>query len=174
MRALPLFASIAWFAYYASEEAGLSTGMVSIIFLVAFAVGALGYQACGFAMDRYGRRRTATVFLIAAALVGPLSYLWADPVLLTISLTATIFFGMGIEPVLGALTVELFPPALRGAASAWVRNVFQVVGFAAGPALVGWLGDDRAGLLGPAVATTFPVLVLAAVVVHVALPGGRS
>jgi MFS family permease len=173
LRAVPLFASIAWFAYYAEDEVALSTSRVSVIFLIAFAVGVAGYRLCGLAMDRYGRRTTATTFLLATTIAGPLAFRQTNPWLLALFLTATIFFGMGIEPVLGALTVELFPPELRGAASAWSRNVFQVLGFAAGPALVGWLGDHDTGAIGrigPAVAVTFPMLGLAAVILYQALP----
>jgi MFS family permease len=51
-------------------------------------------------------------------------------------------------PVMGAFATELFPTELRGQATAWIRNVFEIAGYVFGPAIIGILGDHQSGAIG--------------------------
>ena len=59
-----------------------------------------------------------------------------------------VFSALGLWPVMSAYATELFPTEIRGQATAWIRNVFEIAGTISGPALVGVLGDHRTGPIG--------------------------
>ncbi len=110
LRAVPLFASIAWFSFYAEAEAGLAPSDVAVVFAVGFGIGTTGYSACGRVMDRWGWRRAIVAFLAAGSVCGPALSFSSSPWVLAALLGCCVFSGLGVQPALGHLTVKLFPP----------------------------------------------------------------
>ncbi len=157
-RSLPLFGATAWYFYYAQGEGGLSETTSELIFLAAYGCGTAGYWACGRLMDGFGRRPTAIVY---GALAGASSFALFQVHGIAIAglLVVAVFFGLGMAPVTGAISTELFPTYIRNQSAAWARNVFEIAGFILGPLLVGVLGDHYTGALG-SVGDTVSVLVL--------------
>ncbi|HXW78422.1 MAG TPA: MFS transporter, partial [Acidimicrobiales bacterium] len=161
LQTLPTSAAVAWWAYYAERQRGLSTEEVATYVIFAYGAGLFGYYSCGRLMDRFGRRPTAIVYILCTVVAGIGLFQsgagLASPVLLAVA----VFFGLGIGPVLSAFATELFPTRIRAQASSWVRNWFAVVGSVLGPAMVGVLGDPYHGAIGN-IGNTLSLLMLVA------------
>lgn len=148
LRSLPLFGATSWFFYFAEREAGVDPTALYIIFIVAYGFGTLGYLVCGALMDRIGRRPTAIAYGVLAAVSASALFQVRSPLALGILLVVAVFFGLGMAPVMGAISTELFPTYIRNQSAAWARNIFEIAGFILGPLLVGILGDHYTGALG--------------------------
>lgn len=148
LRALPVFGANAWFFFYAQREAGIDRTLMFAIFIVAFGLGLAGYAVCGSLMERLGRRPTAMIYASGAVIFPIMLFQSRTPTLVGIGLIAAVFFGLGQQPLFGAMATELFPTKIRNQAMAWSRNVFEIGGFILGPLLVGVLGDHYSGALG--------------------------
>ncbi len=157
-RSLPLFGATAWYFYYAQGEGGLSSTTSELIFLAAYGCGIAGYWVCGRLMDGIGRRPTAIVYGTLAG-VSAFMLFQMHGAAIAVLLVLAVFFGLGMAPVTGAISTELFPTYIRNQSAAWARNVFEIAGFILGPLLVGVLGDHYTGALG-SVGDTVSVLVL--------------
>ncbi len=158
-RSLPLFGATAWFFYFAEREAGIGSSTLYVIFIVAYGFGTLGYVVCGNLMERYGRRPTAIGYGVLAAVSSLALFQARSPFALGALLVVAVFFGLGMAPVTGAISTELFPTYIRNQSAAWARNIFEIAGFILGPLLVGVLGDHYTGLLG-SIGDTVSLLVL--------------
>ncbi|MEY2432959.1 MAG: transporter, putative metabolite:H+ symporter [Acidimicrobiaceae bacterium] len=148
LRSIPLFGSTAWWAFYAERERGFSTGKVAVYIICAYGLGCVGYYVCGRAMERYGRRPTAMVYFAGGITFSVLVFQTTSASVQFFALMLAVFFGLGMGPVMGAFSTELFPTEIRGQAAAWTRNVFDIAGYVFGPALVGILGDHTTGAIG--------------------------
>ncbi|MEX2394163.1 MAG: MFS transporter [Actinomycetota bacterium] len=148
MRSLPLFGATSWFFYFAEREAGIGSTSLYVIFIVAYGFGTLGYLVCGTMMDRIGRRPTAIGFGVIAAVSSSALFQARGTLMLGVLLVVAVFFGLGMAPVMGAISTELFPTYIRNQSAAWARNIFEIAGFILGPLLVGVLGDHYTGALG--------------------------
>jgi len=158
-RSLPLYGATTWFFYFAEREAGMKSSFLYVIFIGAYGFGTLGYYFCGTFMDRYGRRPTAIFYGIAAAISAFELFQVRSSALIAVFLILAVFFGLGMAPVTGAISTELFPTYIRNQSAAWSRNVFEISGIILGPLLVGTLGDHYTGALG-SIGDTVSVLVL--------------
>jgi putative MFS transporter len=147
-RSLPLFGSTAWWAWFATNEAGFSSARVGVYIIFAYGLGVVGYWVCGRLMEIIGRRVTATLYLAGGALFSILLFQQHTAAPMFVLLIVAVFFGLGVAPVMGAYATELFPTNVRSQSAAWVRNIFEILGFVWGPALVGLLGDRYNGLVG--------------------------
>jgi putative MFS transporter len=148
LRSVPVYGTTAWWAYFAERERGFTSGQVALFIIAAYGLGCLGYYACGRAMERYGRRPTSVVYFAGAITFSIVLFQTRNVAVSFVALMLAVFFGLGIAPLLGAFSTELFPTELRGQSAAWLRNVFEVAGFVFGPALVGILGDHATGAIG--------------------------
>lgn len=148
-----------------ASEGGAGLGLVrSAGWLVPMQLGAFaGYLSFGYAADRFGRRRTFALFLVAAAVTvvgygslvrSPLALLALAPVL--------GYFGHGYFSLFGAYLAELFPTGVRGLAQGLCYNAGRAVA-AAAPATIGALADAR-GLAG-AIGSTAAFFVAGALLV---------
>lgn len=147
-RSLPLVASTSWWAYYAERERGFTSADVGFFIIFAYGLGILGYVACGRLMESIGRKPTAVLFFLLGALSAIVLFQVESKALAFPSLIASVFFGLGAAPVMGAFASELFPTDIRAQSAAWVRNIFEIAGFVGGPLLVGVLGDHATGAVG--------------------------
>ncbi len=161
LQTLPTSAAVAWWAYYAERQRGLSTGDVATYVVFAYGAGLFGYYSCGRLMDRIGRRPTGVLYVVCTVAAGIALFQSGHGLASPLLLALAVFFGLGIGPVLSAYATELFPTRIRAQASAWVRNWFAVVGSALGPAMVGVLGDPYHGAIGN-IGNTLSLLMLVA------------
>ncbi len=155
---VPVTAGAGWWVYYAEKERHLSTGLVAIDLGTAYALGTLGYYACGRAIDRFGRRPVTATYLGLGAVFGIALFQSAGEAANFVLLVLAVFFGLGVGPALSALSAECFPTHVRAQAGAVVGNGFANAGELLGPALVGVLGA-RHGLIG-SIGDTVTILAL--------------
>jgi MFS family permease len=136
------------------EQGGAGLGLVrSTAWLVPMQLGAfLGYLSFGYAADRFGRRSSFVVYLLAAAaIVTAYGALVRSPVALLALAPLLGFFGHGYFSLFGAQLAELFPTSVRGTAQGLCYNAGRALS-AAAPATIGALADAR-GLAGAIGAT---------------------
>ncbi len=110
---------------------GLSASVMSG-FVVAMQVGMwLGYVTFGFVSDLWGRKRTYVTYLVVASVLLPLYGATSIPGLLLVLGPFVAFFGTGYYSGFGALTAELYPTSIRGAAQGFTYNLGRVASAAA-------------------------------------------
>jgi putative MFS transporter len=143
-----MIAAIAWFTLFAQRDRGFTPADISTFMLVAYPIGMTGYFVAGRLLDRIGRRRTGVLFLLAGMVFGIALYQIPGKGPMFGFLILSVFFGLGMTPVLGAIAPELFPTEIRATAVAMARSVFGTLGATLGPALAGILGDRETGPLG--------------------------
>ncbi len=111
--------------------------------VIAMQVGMwLGYVTFGFVSDAVGRKRTYITYLLMASVLLPLYGVTRSPWLLLLLGPLVAFFGTGYYSGFGALTAELYPTAIRGAAQGFTYNLGRIAS-AAAPFTVGSLAASR-------------------------------
>jgi MFS family permease len=121
----------------------------------------VGYIACGFLADRFGRKATYIGYLLMAALLVPLFAFVRNPSALLIVGPLVGFFATGCFSAFSVITSELFPTALRGSAMGFAYNIGRVTS-AAAPWVVGAV-SERSGF-GVALSITSAAFLLAALI----------
>jgi MFS family permease len=143
----------------AQHGAGFSPNTVALL-LVAMNVGGwFGYVTFGYVSDRFGRRPSFTVYLLTAACLVLLYGATGSRGLLLALGPFVGFFGTGYMSGFGAVIAELYPTAVRAAATGFTFNIGRVAS-ALAPLLIGSLAQTRG--FGIAFATASAALVLGA------------
>jgi MFS family permease len=155
---------------YAENVRGLSGPFVTVMVVFAGVAG-LGGLLVGRALaDRWGRRPTASVAMVAMAACGVLTYS-GTRVALVVGYVAGILAAAIFAPAGGAIANELFPTEVRASVSGWL-TLASVIGAIGGLLAFGAIADvaDRFAVASLAVA---PVPVLGALL-FLALPETRG
>lgn len=116
---------------FLQTDRGISTSAANAMLVLAGLPGIPIMVAAGSLSDRFGRRVVGCGFSLAS-MVGGLGFFWLPggmPVLLP-CMSVMLIGTLGSFPVLSTFVTELFPTALRGAASSW-SGAASVVGRAA-------------------------------------------
>jgi len=154
-------------AYLATPISSGGAGM-SIVrsawWIIPMQVGAfLGYLSFGFFGDRFGRRPSFVIFVLAAAACVPVYALHASSRAVLILIGPLVgFFGHGYFSVFGALLAELFPSSVRGVAQGLCYNAGRGLSVLA-PATIGFIADRKG--LGIAIACTSVLYIIGAAVI---------
>jgi MFS family permease len=139
--------------------AGFSTNTVAML-LVAMNVGGwFGYVTYGYVADRFGRRPSFVTYLLTAAVLVLLYGATRSPLLLLGLGPFVGFFGTGYMSGFGSTIAELYPTAVRAAATGFTFNIGRIAS-ALAPFLIGSLAQTRG--FGVAFATASAALVLGA------------
>lgn len=113
-------------------------------YLAGFLVGA---PLAGWAMNRFGRRRTCATFYAAAAVSVYLLFVTSDPAIwkqtALMALTVTCF--LGANSATNVYSTELFPTEIRATAYSWTTNLLGRVSEIFAPLAIGVL-SDRVGI----------------------------
>jgi MFS family permease len=121
---------------------GLSASAMSA-FVAIMQVGMwCGYVTFGFVSDRFGRRRTYVVYLIAAAVLLAIYVTVRSAPLLLVLGPLVAFAATGYFSGFGAVTAELYPTSIRATAQGVTYNIGRLAS-AAAPFIVGSLADTR-------------------------------
>ena len=164
----------AYWTLFARHERGLSANLATEFLAAAVIAGLPGYVVAGRLQDRWGRRRTGTLFMLAGAVAGVAAFSVRGRVELLVALAAAVFFGLGGTPVVNAVASELFPTGIRATALAMSRSVAGTLGASAGLLVVGLLASSHGiGRVGPSVSLA-AVALLPAVVALRRLPEGAG
>jgi MFS family permease len=143
-----LLAAMSWWSFYAQRERGFSPADVSTYLAVGYSLGVTGFFVAGRLQDRWGRRPTGALFLTLGMTFGVALFQTQDRRVMFITMVLAVFFGLGVNPVLGALVSELFPTQIRSTSVAIARLLFGTIGGILGFNLAGRLGDAQQGLIG--------------------------
>ncbi len=139
---------------------GLTARVMSGL-VIAMQVGMwLGYVTFGFVSDAVGRKRTYITYLLLASLLLPLYGITRSPWILLLLGPLVAFFGTGYFSGFGALTAELYPTSIRGAAQGFTYNLGRIAS-AAAPFTVGSMAASRG--FSSAFAVTGGAFLLAAI-----------
>jgi len=143
----------------AQHGAAFSTNTVAML-LVAMNIGGwFGYVTYGYVSDRFGRRPSFVVYLLASAVL-VLAYGSTGSRGLLLALGPIVgFFGTGYFSGFGSVIAELYPTAVRASATGFTFNIGRVAS-ALAPLLIGSLAQTRG--FGVAFATASAALVLGA------------
>ena len=131
-----------FFALYLHQERGLPMTLVGSLFLISGICSSTTQMIGGVLADRFGRRRlilgasVTRLFIYSglAALIAASAPLWA----IIITYVSGQAVGMSMRPAIAAMITDLSPPD-RLTETYGVLRVGQNVGWAAGPALGGYL-----------------------------------
>ncbi len=143
-----VLAAMSWWSFYAQRERDFSPADISMFLAAAYSLGIFGFFVAGRLQDRWGRRPTGTLFLILGMICGVALFQTQDRSIMFATMVLAIFFGLGVNPVLGALVSELFPTRIRSTSVAIARLLFGTAGGVLGFFLAGFLGDPQRGLIG--------------------------
>jgi MFS family permease len=136
-----------WIPAYLSlppAEGGVGlTAAVMAWFIVAMQVGMwLGYVTFGFVSDRFGRKPTYIVYLLAASVLVFAYGTTRTPAVLLGLGPLVAFFGTGYFSGFGAVTAEIYPTTIRATAQGFTYNVGRLAS-ALAPFLVGAVAQTR-------------------------------
>jgi MFS family permease len=138
---------------------GLSTVMMGW-FVVAMQVGMwFGYVTFGFVSDRFGRKPTYVVYLIAASLLVFAYGTLRSPTALLFLGPFVAFFGTGYFSGFGAITAEVYPTSIRATAQGFTYNIGRLAS-AVAPFVVGSMAQTSG--FGRAFTITAAAFVVAA------------
>jgi MFS family permease len=138
---------------------GLSTVVMSS-FVVAMQVGMwFGYVTFGFVSDRFGRKPTYVVYLVAAAVLVYLYSTLRIPAALLMLGPFVAFFGTGYFSGFGAITAEVYPTSIRATAQGFTYNIGRLAS-AVAPFVVGSMAQS--GGFGRAFTITAVAFLIAA------------
>jgi MFS family permease len=115
---------------------GLTTVDMSS-FVFAMQVGMwFGYVTFGFVSDRFGRKPTYVVYLLAASVLVFAYSVIRTPAALLVLGPFVAFFGTGYFSGFGAITAEVYPTAIRATAQGFTYNIGRLAS-AVAPFVVG-------------------------------------
>jgi MFS family permease len=140
---------------------GLSTAAMSS-FVVAMQVGMwFGYVTFGFISDRFGRKPTYVIYLLAAAVLVFMYGSLRTPAALLALGPFVAFFGTGYFSGFGAITAEIYPTSIRATAQGFTYNIGRLAS-AVAPYAVGSMAQESG--FGTAFTMTAAAFLLAALV----------
>jgi MFS family permease len=132
---------LVFFFQYVQAERGWTPEMVARLPLGTIPATILGFLGAGFAMDRFGRRPTAMLYLGLSALATVACYQAKQPLVIAAAYCALVALG-GLWTVANTLTAELFPTHLRATASGFAGSLLGRLGFVLGPLASGALASQ--------------------------------
>ena len=161
-----------FFTFFAFRERGWTADHLSVLPWGMIPAGIAGYAASGWAMDRFGRRPTATAFLVASVAATWICFQSSSELGMYLGYFAMVGVG-GLWTIAATVTAELFPTDLRATATGLANNIVGRTGIVIGPAAAGALAESL-GSTSLAICALSLVNLLCVPVVWLALPETRG
>jgi len=124
-------------------QRGFPLTQILIFLLVQALAACVGYTACGFLIDRYGRRPVLFLYYF----VGAAFHLWfaeATGLWIYVAIAAVGWVNPGVYGSSGIYVSELYPTHLRATAVGWFFGIGRIGSFLA-PMVVGFMLQYGAG-----------------------------
>src|SRR2546421_431266 len=96
----------AYWTLFTRNERGLPANTANGFLAAAVVVGLPGYVLAGWLQDRWGRRRTGTLFMLTGTGFGIAAFQVHGHVPMLAALAGAVFFGLGGTPVINAMSSE--------------------------------------------------------------------
>jgi putative MFS transporter len=161
-----------FFTIFAFQERGWTADHLTLLPWGMIPAGIAGYAASGWSMDRFGRRPTATAFLIASTIATILCFQAQSDLAIYLGYFAMVGLG-GLWTIAATLSAELFPTELRATASGLANNIVGRTGIVIGPAASGALAETW-GSIAMAVSALALVNLLCIPILWLTLPETRG
>ena len=160
---------ISFFSLYARRDHHWTSRDVGTAIIIAYLMGAIGSFLCGYLMDRWGRRITASAFYLGAA--GAMAVLFTADSFATMLCAeiATMFCYQAARTATSALAAELFPTEIRASGFALTVQVLGQVGWGIAPLAIGMLSAPMGGL-GNAAALFAAGPLMGVMLIHLFIP----
>src|ERR1700687_4806578 len=138
--------TITYFSLFAKRDHHWSSSQVGTAFTAAYLMATVGTIMCGYLLDLVGRRITASIFYLGAAVSMLVLFQSTEHRTMMLALMATMFAYQGARTATSALSAELFPTEIRAAGySSTIQTLGQLAWFMS-PVLVGTLSMFLGGL----------------------------
>ncbi len=137
---------ISFFSLYAERDRGWTSTEVGMAFVFAYFAGSAGSMMSGYLLDRIGRRTTAVIFFLAAAITAATLFQSHPHSAIFATLAAAMFSYQGARTATSALAAELFPTSARATGFCLTVQVFGQLGWIVAPLGVGLLSHQMGGL----------------------------
>lgn len=136
--------AVTFWTIHATRNLGYDAARYGSVVAVGYLAGFLvGSPLAGWAMNRFGRRRTCAGFYALAAMSVYLLFVTSDPTpwkqMALMALTVTCF--LGANSATNVYSTELFPTEIRATAYSWTTNLFGRVSEIFAPLAIGVLAD---------------------------------
>lgn len=140
--------AVTFWTIHATRNLGYGAAQYGAVVAAGYLAGFLvGAPLAGWAMNRFGRRRTCAAFYAAAAVSVYLLFVTSDPAawkqMALMALTVTCF--LGANSATNVYSTELFPTEIRATAYSWTTNLLGRVSEIFAPLAIGVL-SDRVGI----------------------------
>lgn len=137
---------ISFFSLYVRRDHGWSTGQTGTAFVIAYLAGSCGTLLSGYLLDHLGRRATAALFFLTAAIAAATLFQSAGHFAIFLALSVTMFAYQGARTATSALGAELFPTNSRATGFCLTVQVLGQLGWMLAPLGVGLLSEPLHGL----------------------------
>jgi len=145
------------FLFLYAENIERASGVAVSLMVVAAGAAGLGGLLFGrWSADRFGRRPTAGLAMMAMCACGVVSYLGGQPALY-VGYVAGVLVAAAFAPAAGAIVNELFPTEVRASVIGW-EIAAGVVGATVGLVVFGVLVTATGGFRIAALGTFLPIL----------------
>ena len=146
---------------YGESILHISPAHVALMVTCAAGTGLVGLLLSRRLAQKWGRRTTATVGLVASGCTATFAY-GGGKTIFVVGYLLGVTAGALVTPVITALGTEIFPHHVRATAAGWLA-VAGVLGATLGLGLFGWVGDvlhttGSDALRWPAIVTFLPFL----------------
>lgn len=156
--------AVTFFSLYAKRDHHWTSPQVGHAVVLAYVIGSFGNIVAGWALDRFGRRRTtSTFYVIGACAILALFQTETHGAMLT-AMVATVFAFQGARTATATYSAELFPTEIRATSYSLTVQLFGQIAALLTPFTIGALSKSLGGL-GNAVAAVSISPIIGAILV---------
>jgi MFS transporter, putative metabolite:H+ symporter len=137
---------ISFFSLYARRDHHWTSGQVGMAIIFAYMMGAVGGLICGVLMDRIGRKITACIFYLGAAVWMVVLFTAQTYGMMLGAEVATMFCYQASRAATSAISTELFPTEIRATGYSLCVQAFGQIGWALAPIIIGVFARPMGGL----------------------------
>ncbi|HJU28860.1 MAG TPA: MFS transporter [Candidatus Binataceae bacterium] len=165
--------TISFFSLYAKRDHHWTSAQVGGAIVAAYLTGAGGTLLSGHLLDKLGRRATAAMFFLAAAIAMATLFHSRRHQTMLLAMMATMFAYQGSRTATYSLSAELFPTGARATGFCLTVQVFGQLGWTLAPLFAGLLSVPMGGL-GNAAALFAAGPVIGAILIVACVPETRG
>jgi MFS family permease len=138
--------TISFFSLYAKRDHHWTSAQIGGAIVLAYLMGTAGALLSGHLLDKLGRRATATMFFVAAAIAMATLFHSQRHQTMLLAMMATMFAYQGSRTATSSLSAELFPTGSRATGFCLTVQVFGQLGWTLAPLFAGLLSGPMGGL----------------------------
>jgi putative MFS transporter len=138
--------TITYFSLYAKRDHHWTSGQIGFAIVAAYLLATVGTTLSGYLLDWIGRRATAAIFYVLAAVAMAAMFHSNTHEVMLMTFMATMFAYQGARTATSAFSSELFPTGSRATGYCMTVQVLGQIGWTLAPLGVGLLSIPMGGL----------------------------